>query len=276
MAQRQGGGRQDPAAGRGEAERLAEGLALEIDNLQVAVEGKQILRGVTLRVGPGEVHAVMGPNGSGKSTMANTLAGHPRYEVTGGDVRLGGESILSLGADERARAGLFLAFQYPVEVPGVKVASFINAALKARGRTLPFVQFRKLLLEKIALLEWDEAVAARYLNEGFSGGERKRNEILQMAMLEPRIAIMDETDSGLDVDSIKIVSRGVNSLRGPNMGVLIITHYERILRYIEPDFVHVMFEGRLVRSGGPELVSEIEKRGYDWIRDEVAAGLGGQ
>ena len=254
-----------------------DGVALEIESLQVAVEGKQILRGVDLRVGPGEVHAVMGPNGSGKSTMANTLAGHPRYQVLGGQVRLGGESILDMSPDERARAGLFLAFQYPVEVPGVTVANFIHSALKARGREMPFVQFRKLLLEKIHLLDWDEAVARRYLNEGFSGGERKRNEILQMAMLEPKMAIMDETDSGLDIDSIQIVSRGVNSLRGSGLGILVITHYERILRYIQPQFVHVMFEGRIVRSGGPELVQKIEAQGYDWIREEVpAAGSGGQ
>lgn len=254
---------------------MADGVALEIENLQASVEGRQILRGVTLRVGPGEVHALMGPNGSGKSTLANTLAGHPRYEVTGGAVRLGGEDLLAMGADARARAGLFLAFQYPIEVPGVTVANFIHSALKARGQELPFVQFRKRLLEKIALLEWDEGVARRYLNEGFSGGERKRNEVLQMAMLEPRIAIMDETDSGLDVDSIKIVSGGVNSLRGSDLGVLVITHYERILRYIQPDFVHVMFEGRIVRSGGRELVDRIERGGYDWVKEEAASAQGG-
>ena len=254
---------------------VAEGIALEIDQLQTSVEGRQILRGVTLRVGPGEVHALMGPNGSGKSTLANTLAGHPRYEVTGGSARLGGQDLLAMNADERARAGLFLAFQYPVEVPGVTVANFIHSALKARGRELPFVQYRKNLLEKIALLQWDEAVARRYVNEGFSGGERKRNEILQMAMLEPRIAVMDETDSGLDVDSIKIVAEGVNSLRGPNLGVLVITHYERILRYIQPEFVHIMYEGRIVRSGGRELVDRIEHGGYDWIKEEAAAARGG-
>ncbi len=244
--------------------------------MQVAVEGKQILRGVDLRVGPCEVHAVMGPNGSGKSTMANTLAGHPRYEVLGGRVRLGGQDILEMSPDERSRAGLFLAFQNPVEVPGVTVANFIHTALKVRGREMPFLAFRKLLLEKIKLLDWDEGVARRYLNEGFSGGERKRNEILQMAMLEPKVAIMDETDSGLDIDSIQIVSRGVNSLRENGLGILVITHYERILRYIQPQFVHVMYSGRIVRSGGPELVQKIEAEGYDWIREEVpAAGSGG-
>jgi Fe-S cluster assembly ATP-binding protein len=250
-------------------------VALEIEDLHARVEGKEILRGVTLRVGPGEVHALMGPNGSGKSTLANTLAGHPRYEVTAGQARLGGQDLLSMSPDERARAGLFLAFQYPVEVPGVTVANFLHAALKARGKEMPFVQFRRKLLEKLALLEWDEQVARRYLNEGFSGGERKRNEILQMAMLEPKIAIMDETDSGLDVDSIKIVSNGVNSLRGPELGILVITHYERILRYIRPDFVHVMYDGRIVASGGPELVDRIEREGYDWIKEEVVgAGPG--
>jgi Fe-S cluster assembly ATP-binding protein len=254
---------------------VADEVTLEITDLHSSVEGTQILRGVTLRVGPGEVHALMGPNGSGKSTLANTLAGHPRYEVTGGSVRLGGEDLLAKSPDERARAGLFLAFQYPVEVPGVTVANFIHSALKARGQEIPFLEFRKRLLEKISLLEWDEGVAKRYLNEGFSGGERKRNEILQMAMLEPRIAIMDETDSGLDVDSIKIVSNGVNSLRGDRLGILVITHYERILRYIQPDFVHVMYEGRIVRSAGPELVDRIEREGYDWIKEEVAAGRGG-
>ena len=255
---------------------MAEGVALEIEGLQVAVEGKQILRGVDLRVGPGEVHAVMGPNGSGKSTMANTLAGHPRYEVLAGRVRLGDQDVLAMRPDERSRAGLFLAFQNPVEVPGVTVANFIHTALKVRGREMPFLQFRKLLLEKIHLLEWDEGVARRYLNEGFSGGERKRNEILQMAMLEPKVAIMDETDSGLDVDSIQIVSRGVNSLRETGLGILVITHYERILRYIQPQYVHVMFAGRIVCSGGPELVQKIEAEGYDWIREEVpAAGSGG-
>ena len=254
-----------PGRARG-ADRVADGIALEIEDLRTSVEDKEILRGVSLRVGPGEVHALMGPNGSGKSTLANTLAGHPRYAVTGGSVRLGDQDLLALSADERARAGLFLAFQYPVEVPGVTVANFIHSALKARGRELPFVQFRKKLLEKIALLEWDEGVARRYLNEGFSGGERKRNEILQMAMLEPRIAVMDETDSGLDVDSIKIVSAGVNSLRGGDLGVLVITHYERILRYIQPEFVHVMYEGRIVHSAGRELVDRIEREGYDWIK----------
>lgn len=255
--------------------RVAQGVALEIDGLEASVEDKPILRGVTLRVLPGQVHALMGPNGSGKSTLANTVAGHPRYVVTAGDIRLGGRSILEDGPDERARAGLFLAFQYPVEVPGVTVANFLHSALKARGREMPFMEFRRKMLEKVQLLEWDEVMVRRYLNEGFSGGEKKRNEILQMAMLEPAIAILDETDSGLDIDSIKIVSNGVNALRGPDLGVLIITHYERILRYIQPDFVHVMYEGRIVHSGGPELVEQIERNGYDWIREEVQSAAAG-
>jgi len=253
---------------------VEDGITLDIDDLQASVEGKQILRGLTLRVGPGEVHALMGPNGSGKSTLANTLAGHPRYEVIGGSVTLGGQDLLALRPDERARAGLFLAFQYPVEVPGVTVANFIHSALKARGREMPFVEFRKRLLAGIRLLEWDDDVAKRYLNEGFSGGERKRNEMLQMALLEPRIAIMDETDSGLDIDSIKIVSNGVNSLRGDQLGILVITHYERILRYIRPDRVHVMLDGRIVRSEGPELVDRIERQGYDWLKEEAAPKAG--
>ena len=255
--------------------RVAEPVSLEISDLRSSVEGNPILRGVSLNVGPGEVHALMGPNGSGKSTLANTLAGHPRYEVTGGTVRMAGQDLLALLPDERARLGLFLAFQYPVEVPGVTVANFIHASLKARGVELPFVEFRRRLLEKIKLLEWDPDIARRYLNEGFSGGERKRNEVLQMVMLQPRIAVLDETDTGLDVDSIKIVSAGVNSLRGPDLGVLIITHYERILRYIVPDHVHVMYEGRIVHSGGREIVDRIESEGYDWVREEVAAGRGG-
>jgi Fe-S cluster assembly ATP-binding protein len=254
---------------------MADGMTLEIEDLHASVEGRPILRGVTLAVRPGEVHALMGPNGSGKSTLANCIAGHPRYEVTSGAVRLGGRDVLGLSPDERARAGLFLAFQYPVEVPGVTVANFIHAALKARGEDLPFVEFRRRLLEKIRLLEWDEQIARRYLNEGFSGGERKRNEVLQLVMLRPRVAILDETDTGLDVDSIKIVSAGVNSVRGPDLGVLLITHYERILRYIVPDFVHVMYEGRIVHSGDRSLVDRIEREGYDWVRAEASAPKAG-
>jgi Fe-S cluster assembly ATP-binding protein len=253
---------------------LAE-IELRIEDLRASVEGKPILKGVNLQVRGGEVHAIMGPNGSGKSTLANTLAGHPRYEVTGGHVFLNGEDILELEPDERAKRGLFLAFQYPVEVPGVTVANFLRQALKAvRGQEIPFAEFRKRLLEKMALLEMDPAMAGRYLNEGFSGGEKKRNEILQMSMLEPKVAIMDETDSGLDIDALKIVSNGVNKLRGPNIAIVVITHYQRILRYIEPDVVHVMVDGRIVRSGGKELAQELEEKGYEWVREQIQAAGG--
>jgi Fe-S cluster assembly ATP-binding protein len=246
-------------------------IDLRIEDLQASVEGKPILKGVNLQVRGGEVHAIMGPNGSGKSTLAHTLAGHPRYQVTGGRALLNGEDILGLQPDERAQRGLFLAFQYPVEVPGVTVANFLRQSLKAiRGQEMPFAEFRRRLLEKMELLEMDQSMAARYLNEGFSGGEKKRNEILQMSMLEPKVAVMDETDSGLDIDALKIVSRGVNQLRGPNIAIVVITHYQRILRYIEPDFVHVMVDGRIVRSGGKELALELEEKGYEWIREAVA------
>jgi Fe-S cluster assembly ATP-binding protein len=248
-------------------------IRLEIRDLRGSVEGKPILKGVTLTVRGGEVHAIMGPNGSGKSTLANTLMGHPRYEVTGGDVLFLGESILDKSPDERARMGLFLAFQYPVEVPGVTVANFLRQALKhVTGREVPFAEFRQKLLDKMAMLEMDAAMAGRYLNEGFSGGEKKRNEILQMAMLEPKMAILDETDSGLDIDALKVVADGVNRLRGPRIGVLVITHYQRILRYIQPDFVHVMMDGRIVRSGGKELAELLEEKGYEWLREEIEAG----
>lgn len=248
-------------------------IRLEIRDLHGSVEGKPILKGVTLTVQGGEVHAIMGPNGSGKSTLANTLMGHPRYEVTGGDVLFMGESILDKSPDERARQGLFLAFQYPVEVPGVTVANFLRQALKyVKGREVPFSEFRQRLLEKMALLEMDPAMAGRYLNEGFSGGEKKRGEILQLALLEPKVAILDETDSGLDIDALKIVAEGVNRLRGPDLGVLVITHYQRILRYIEPDFVHVMMDGRIVRSGGKELAELLEEKGYEWLRQEIETG----
>jgi Fe-S cluster assembly ATP-binding protein len=234
-----------------------------IEDLHVNVEGKEILKGVNLAVNRGEVHALMGPNGSGKSTLANALMGHPRYEVTQGRVLLNGEDILSLPADQRARRGMFLAFQYPLEIPGVKVRHFLRTAVKATKAQEPSVtEFRKLLFDKMALLEMDRSFAERYLNEGFSGGEKKRNEILQMAMLEPAMAILDETDSGLD---------GINKLAGPERGMLLITHYQRILSYVEPQFVHVLFDGRVVRSGGKELALELEAKGYDWIAEEEAA-----
>ena len=249
---------------------------LEIRNLHVSIEGKPILKGVNLKVGQGEVHAIMGPNGTGKSTLAYTLMGHPSYEVTGGEVLFKGQNILELGADERSRMGLFLAFQYPVSIPGVTVANFLRSALNARRRAvnpadkgMPVPEFRKLLKEKMELLKMDSAFAGRYLNEGFSGGEKKRAEVLQMATLKPEIAILDETDSGLDIDALRIVSEGVNTLRGPELGVLVITHYQRILNYIKPDFVHVMMGGQVVESGGPDLALHLEEQGYDWVRERL-------
>jgi len=243
-----------------------------IEDLHVNVEGKEILKGVNLAVNRGEVHALMGPNGSGKSTLANALMGHPRYQVTKGRVLLNGEDVLPLSADQRARRGMFLAFQYPLEIPGVKVRHFLRTAVKATKAQEPSVtEFRKLLFDKMALLEMDRSFAERYLNEGFSGGEKKRNEILQMAMLEPAMAILDETDSGLDIDALRIVASGINKLAGPDRGMLLITHYQRILSYVEPQFVHVLFDGRVVRSGGKELALELEAKGYDWIAEEEAA-----
>jgi len=242
-----------------------------IEDLHVSVEGKEILKGVNLRVNRGEVHAVMGPNGSGKSTLANTLMGHPRFQVTQGRVLLKGEDVLSLPPDERARRGMFLAFQYPLEIPGVKVRHFLRMAVKAtRGEEPSVTEFRKRLFDKMAILEMDRSFAERYVNEGFSGGEKKRNEILQLAMLAPEMAILDETDSGLDIDALRIVANGINKLAGPQMGMLLITHYQRILNYVEPHFVHVLFNGRIVRSGGKELAQELEAKGYDWIAQEAA------
>lgn len=250
--------------------------ALEIKNLHVTVDDQPILKGIDLLVRQGEVHALMGPNGSGKSTLAYTLAGHPFYEPTAGQVIFDGHDLLEMEADERSRAGLFLAFQYPVAVPGVTVANFLRQALNARRRAddpedkgIPIPAFRRLLKEKMDTLSIDYKFAGRYLNEGFSGGEKKRAEILQMATLEPKIAIMDETDSGLDIDALKIVSEGANTLQKENgMGVLVITHYQRILNYIQPDYVHVMLKGRIVESGGPELALQLEEHGYDWLREK--------
>jgi len=245
---------------------------LEIVNLHVSVEGNEILKGVNLSVPKGEVHALMGPNGSGKSTLANTLMGHPGYQITDGDIRWKGESLVGLGADERARRGLFLAFQYPAEIYGVSVTNFLRMAQTARfGATGSFSDFQKSLKKQMEVLEIEPAFSQRYLNEGFSGGEKKRHEILQMGMLEPEMAILDETDSGLDIDALKIVSRGVNGLRGPKIGMLLITHYQRLLNYIVPDRVHVLIEGRVVLSGDRNLALELEAQGYDWVKDAAPA-----
>jgi Fe-S cluster assembly ATP-binding protein len=250
------------------------------------VEGKEILKGFDLEVRKGEIHALMGPNGSGKSTFANTLMGHPRYEVTAGDIVFKGESVLEMEPDERSRRGLFMAFQYPVAIPGLTLASFLRAALNARlappetngsgavpqKKGIAPKEFRTLLRDKMSLLKMDESFAGRYLNDGFSGGEKKRAEILQMALLKPEIAIMDETDSGLDIDALRVVSDGVNALAGPGVGVLVITHYQRILNYIKPDRVHVMLDGRIQLSGGPELAVQLESRGYDWVKEGKEVG----
>jgi Fe-S cluster assembly ATP-binding protein len=249
---------------------------LEIRNLHARVGDKDILRGLDLRVGPGEVHAIMGPNGSGKSTLAHTLAGRPGYEVTEGSVTYRGRDLLALAPEERAREGVFLAFQYPVEIPGVSNVYFLKAALNAvrvhRGeRELDAVEFLEWAREKAKLVEMDEALLRRPVNEGFSGGEKKRNEIFQMAVLEPRLAILDETDSGLDIDALRIVAEGVNHLRGPERAMLVVTHYQRLLNYIVPDFVHVLVDGRIVRSGGKEMALELEEKGYSWLEKEPAA-----
>ncbi|MFN4314403.1 MAG: Fe-S cluster assembly ATPase SufC [Chitinophagaceae bacterium] len=250
---------------------------LKIENLQAGIEGKQILKGINLDIKPGEVHAIMGPNGSGKSTLASVLAGREDYEVTGGSVNFFGKDLLDLAPEERAGEGLFLAFQYPVEIPGLSTTNFIKTAVnevrKYRGQeALDAVGFLKLMKEKMAMMNIDQSLLSRPLNEGFSGGEKKRNEIFQMAMLEPRLAILDETDSGLDIDAIRIVSEGVNKIRGKDNAVLVITHYQRLLDYIVPDFVHVLYKGRIVKSGTKELALELEERGYDFIRNEVNIG----
>ena len=246
---------------------------LKIENLHVEVDGNEIVKGLDLEVGRGEIHAIMGPNVSGKSTLANVLMGHPRYEVTEGSVTFEGEDVFELEPDERAKLGIFLAFQYPSEVPGVSVANFLRTAVNSvRDEELSPMEMYKLLQAKMAVMRMDPKFAERYLNEGFSGGEKKRNEILQMLMLEPRLAILDETDSGLDIDALQVVARGVNEMRGPAFSAVLITHYQRILRYIQPDHVHVMLDGRLVTSGGKELAEELEEKGYDLVRQEFGAG----
>ena len=248
---------------------------IKINNLQARVEDKEILKGINLEINPGEIHAIMGPNGSGKSTLSNVIAGREDYEVTVGSIDFEGEDLLDLNPEERAHKGIFLSFQYPVEIPGVTVSNFIKTAINEsrKGRGEEPMEAREMLAkmrEKTALLEMDKSYLSRSLNEGFSGGEKKRNEIFQMAMLEPKLAILDETDSGLDIDALRIVAGGVNKLRTADNAVMVITHYQRLLDYIKPDFVHVLYNGRIVKSGGPELAHELEEKGYDWIKAENA------
>ena len=248
--------------------------SLVIKNLNASIGDRPILKDFSLTVPKGEVHAIMGPNGTGKSTLAKVIAGHPDYTVTGGDVLLDGKSVLEQEADERARAGLFLAFQYPSEIPGVSIANFLRAAVQARmaeGEEIDAAAYYKRLYARMDMLKIDRKFTSRSVNEGFSGGEKKRCEILQMAILEPKFALMDETDSGLDIDALRIVSEGVNTLRGPGLGVLMITHYQRLLNYIVPDFVHVLYDGRIVKSGDKSLALELEAKGYDWVKRELAA-----
>ena len=252
---------------------------LEIRALRANAGEKEILKGISLTVNPGEVHAIMGPNGSGKSTLAQVLAGHPAYEVTGGTVSYGGEDLLEMEPEERAQKGVFLAFQYPVEIPGVSNAYFLRAAYneirKAKGLDeLDPIDFMDVLEEKLKVVEWEPDIMSRAVNSGFSGGEKKRNEILQMAVLEPKLAILDETDSGLDIDALRIVAAGVNKLRHPERATIVVTHYQRLLNYIVPDKVHVLADGRIVKSGGKELALELEARGYEWVGDEAPAGAG--
>ncbi|EIG9007376.1 Fe-S cluster assembly ATPase SufC [Listeria monocytogenes] len=249
---------------------------LKIQDLHVEIEGKEILKGVNLEISTGEIHAIMGPNGTGKSTLSSAIIGHPKYEVTQGTITLDGEDVLEMEVDERARAGLFLAMQYPSEISGVTNAEFIRAAINSRreeGDEIPVMQFIRKLDAKMDILDMDEEMAERYLNEGFSGGEKKRNEILQLLMIEPKLAILDEIDSGLDIDALKVVSKGVNEMRGEGFGCLIITHYQRLLNYITPDFVHVMMQGKVVKEGGPELAKRLEAEGYDWIKQELGIEL---
>lgn len=256
---------------------------LEIKNLHVSIEDKEILKGLSLTINQGEIHAIMGPNGTGKSTLAYALMGHPSYTVTQGEILFKGKNLLELEPDERSRYGIFLAFQYPVAIPGVTVANFLRTALNSRRRAenpedkgMPIPEFRKMLKEKMDMLKMDHTFAGRYLNDGFSGGEKKRAEILQMATLKPEIAILDETDSGLDIDALRIVAEGVNALAGPELGALIITHYQRLLNYIKPNFVHIMLDGRIVESGDADLALHLEDQGYDWVREKYDAVPDGQ
>jgi Fe-S cluster assembly ATP-binding protein len=252
---------------------------LDIRNVHVGIDGHEILKGVNLIVKQSEVHALMGPNGTGKSTLAYALMGHPSYEITEGEVCFKGIDLLELEPDERSHLGLFLAFQYPVAIPGVSVANFLRTAINAQRRAkdpddkgVSIPEFRRMLKERMDFLQMDHSFAGRYLNEGFSGGEKKRAEVLQMAALQPEIALMDETDSGLDIDALRIVAEGVNTLRGPDLGVLVITHYQRILNYIKPDYVHIMLDGQIVETGGPDLALHLEEQGYDWLRKRQRSG----
>ncbi|WP_144461455.1 Fe-S cluster assembly ATPase SufC [Siminovitchia fortis] len=245
---------------------------LTIKDLNVSIDDKEILKGVNININGGEIHAVMGPNGTGKSTLASAIMGHPRYQVTGGSIMLDGQDVLDMEVDERARAGLFSAMQYPSEISGVTNAEFLRTAINARreeGKEISLMKFIKQMDKQMELLEMDPNMAQRYLNEGFSGGEKKRNEILQLLMLKPKFAILDEIDSGLDIDALKVVSKGINEMRGSDFGCLVITHYQRLLNYITPDFVHVMMQGRIVKSGGPELAQRLEAEGYDWVKEEL-------
>lgn len=250
---------------------------LKVKDLHACVGGKEILKGINLEVRPGEVHAIMGPNGSGKSTLSMVLAGNPMYEVTEGSAEFNGKDLLAMPPEIRSHEGLFLGFQYPVEIPGVSMVNFMRAAINAKREyfhepPMSATEFLKMMREKRAVVELDNKLASRSVNEGFSGGEKKRNEIFQMAVLEPRLSILDETDSGLDVDALRIVSEGVNKLKSENNATIVITHYQRLLDYLKPEFIHVLYKGRIVKSGGPELALEIEKRGYDWIKEEVDGG----
>ena len=251
-------------------------ILLEVNNLHASVEGKEILKGINLSVGRGEVHAILGPNGSGKSTLSEVLAGNPAFTVTEGSATLHGVNLLDLSPEDRSHEGLFLSFQYPVEIPGVSMVNFMRAALNAKRKylnepALSATEFLKLMRQKRAIVELDNKLASRSVNEGFSGGEKKRNEIFQMAVLEPQLSILDETDSGLDIDALRVVAGGVNKLKTDRNATIVITHYQRLLDYIKPDFVHVLYKGRIVRTGGPELALELEERGYDWIKEEVDA-----
>ena len=251
--------------------------SLQIKNLAVSAENQKILKGLNLEIPQGEVHAIMGPNGTGKSTLAYAIMGHPRYEIDGGSISLNGTELLDLSPEERSQAGVFLAFQYPVAIPGVTVANFLRTALNAHRKSVdpqykgvPILEFRKLLTEKMGLLKMDSSMAGRYLNDGFSGGEKKRLEILQMAMLEPKIAILDETDSGLDIDALRIVSEGINTLKNEKLGILVITHYQRILNYLTPDVVHIMVDGRIIKTGSPDLAIKLENEGYEWVKQSIS------